>query len=138
VCIYDEQELPVTTAYLDEAVVVEEAEHGGPGGGEVPVAGGGDVGDDLVDRGARLGVEVERQPVPLRRPPGSDRRGRLGQRLRLPGARRPAEGRDDQQQEDQADATAEADASRGTHRWLVCYGEEEASVGTNSEAPARG
>jgi len=113
-----------SVTYFDEAVVVEEAEHGGSGGGEVPVPGGGDVADDLVDRGARLGVEVQRQPVPLRRAPAAEDRGRRrhGQRLRLPATRRADEGRrrDEQQQEQHAAVDEEADgASRGIH-WFRC------------------
>lgn len=57
--------------YFDEAVVVEEAEHGGAGGGVVAEPRRGDVADDLVDGRARLGVEVQRQLVPHRRAPVS-------------------------------------------------------------------
>jgi hypothetical protein len=97
--------------------VVEEAEHAGSGGGVVPEARGGDVADDLVDGGARLRVEVQRQPVPLRRAPGAGL-ARHGQRLRLPGARR-AEGRRNEQQEQDAAADEEPDASGGTHYLLA-------------------
>jgi hypothetical protein len=69
-CIYYSEIIVCSNVtYFNEAVVVEEAEHGGPGGGEVPVPGSSDTGNDLVDRGARLGVEVQRHPVPLRQPP---------------------------------------------------------------------
>jgi hypothetical protein len=106
--------------YFDEAVVVEEVEHAGSGGGVVPEARGGDFGDDLVDGGARLREEVQRQPVPLRRAPGAGlaRHRRHGQRLRLPGARR-ADGRRDEQQEQDATADEKSDASGGTHYLLI-------------------
>lgn len=122
---------------------MEEAEHGGSGGGEVPVLGGGDVGDDLVDSGARPGVEVQRQAVPLRRPPAAEGEGRgrrRGQRLRLPATRRADEGRrrDEQQQQQRAAVDEEADASaRGIHFRRATQRKLALVAGTGSTPPRR-
>ena len=109
--------------HLDEAVVVEEAEHGGAGGRVVAEPCGGDVGDDLLHRGTRPGVEVQRQPVPLRRPPACTLpRGRQRHR-RLPStasAHAAAEVHNEEQ-----DEAAETDASGGIH----CRGLEEEGDG---------
>lgn len=56
-------------SYFDEAVVEEEADDGGAGGGAVAEALGGDGGDDPVELGAVVGVEVERELVADRRRP---------------------------------------------------------------------
>lgn len=113
--------------YFHEAVVVEEAEHGGACGRVIAEPRGGDVGDDLVDRGARLGVEVQRQPVPLRRPPaascsssGSGRRQWQWQG-RLPSAASAhaiaAEGHDEEQ--DKADPSGGIHCRGGRRRGLA-------------------
>lgn len=113
----------VLLTYFHEAVVVEEAEHGGAGGRGVAEPHGGDVGDDLVDRRARLGVEVQRQLVPDRRPPAAGsarapwRRRHLHRQWqrRLPSKTSADEGHDERKEQEGA---TEAGVSGGIH----CHG----------------